>query len=67
MIKKLPSLLRSKLNGLNDGPIEYQLDIHGFYRRQEFIKLFGKIDDYIKSRLLLARLLALRKYNQKWA
>jgi len=64
--------LKNNLDGVEDSEYLYfDLDIHIGYRRPEVIKYYLKDDDselsdYVKTRLLLARFLALKKYREIW-
>jgi hypothetical protein len=64
-----PQLSNFCLDDDDDGNTAEDLDFHAGYRRdiispKKLIKT--EFNDYIKSRLLLARYLALRKYDEKW-
>jgi hypothetical protein len=75
---KKQNLLRSNPIGVvvfrvydEDFELEFDDDIYIGYKRPELVKIqksdFDDLSDYVKFRLWLARQLALKKYNEKWA
>ena len=69
------SQLNPLKNNLNDAEdlvyLYFDLDIYVGYRRPEIIKYYFtdddyELSDYVKTRLLLARFLALKKYQKIW-
>jgi hypothetical protein len=64
-----PQLSNFCLDDDDDGITIEDLDLQSGYRRDIIIPkkiIEPELNDYIKSRLLLSRYLALRKYNEKW-
>jgi hypothetical protein len=78
---KKPKLLRSnphrfsaiKLAGLDPADVTEDEDLYTFWRRQwvpkfepDFDSDDEELSDYVKTRLLIARTLAMKKYQEKW-
>jgi hypothetical protein len=67
--KSLLTQLRSDLEDSDYGDYD-EVDIYVGYRRPELIKNKNiddeELSDYVKTRLLLARYLALKKYHEIW-
>jgi hypothetical protein len=64
-----PQLSNFCLDDDDDGTTAEDLDFQAGYRRDIILPkkaIEPEFNDHIKSRLLLARYLALRKYNEKW-
>jgi len=64
-----PQLSNFCLDDDDDGTTAEDLDFHAGYRRDIILPkkiIEPELNDYIKSRLLLSRYLALSKYNEKW-
>ena len=69
------SQLNQLKNNLDDAEeseyLYFDLDIYVGYRRPEIIKYYfidddSELSDYVKTRLLLARFLALKKCQEIW-
>lgn len=76
LVRAVPKAQRRLLitNDLSDGddgpPGSGELDLQVPYRRPELIKVSDADDDlsdYVKTRLLIARVRALAKYQETWA
>ncbi len=76
LVRAVPKAQRRLLitNDLSDGddgpPGSSELDLQVPYRRPELIKVSDADDDlsdYVKTRLLIARVRALAKYQETWA
>jgi hypothetical protein len=64
-----PQLSNLNLDDDDDGVNVEDLDLHNGYRRPEVVKNGWDdfpINDYVKLRLFLARLMALRAYDEVW-